>query len=570
MPSLQQFSKADLKTMANGFDHTIAAGGFGIIYHGQLPDGTLVAVKRFTAAVDLEHFQREVDAVVAFRHPSIVPVVGWCYEETARGAVERAIVFPLLTPLDTAVLHRFSDADRALLFQQVGDALAHMHMNDCIHRDIKPDNILVKLAPDGGLERAYLADLGLMSRLAPDADSVATSGTHTLNFLDPCGGREARREHDIYAFGVTVLCIYAKVMRPGQQGGADLVGRVPAAVANAVAPMLQKELSARPDAAGFGRVIGQILTEAAPSLLSPGRGHHQHLTPRLKHITPAGSRSPGAASGGSPPPQEMAAPPPLDMGPEETAPAAMLVLPTATVVPAAALSPAEARARRAAAAKLARGPGGLKPYSPTTANKAEMIADLTGLSGLAAPTFQIVELLYVPAAADDDVVLACAANCPELTHLNLRCTDVTDVSINAIAARCPRLVLLNTQGCLGVTDASITAIAERCPQLADLNLRGCTEVSDRSIAALAANCPNFLKMNVRSSGATDATIRMVAERCIGLTHLNVDRCQGVSDEGIEAIAKYCTGLVEVGVRGCVNVSAALKERLEAQGVKVLQ
>jgi serine/threonine protein kinase len=257
--AFQRFSKAELRAMTDNFDIQINAGGFGTVYKGKLPDGRAVAVKRFNSNFDLRFFQREVNALARFNHPSIVPIVGYCYAEYAAADVERAIVFPLLTPLGTELLHRFSDADRALLFQHVGDALAHLHMNDCIHRDIKPDNILVRLAPSGALERAYLADLGFMSTLAPGASAVSTNPVETPHFLDPaCTGRTVRRENDVYAFGITVQCVYAKVMRPGEQGAADLVGSFSEDVAAAVAPMLHHDFPQRPVAAELGRIVGQI------------------------------------------------------------------------------------------------------------------------------------------------------------------------------------------------------------------------------------------------------------------------------------------------------------------------
>jgi serine/threonine protein kinase len=98
---------------------------------------------------------------------------------------------------------RLPEAEAVSLITQVGEALHYAHCHRVVHRDVKPDNIL--LTADG---RAKLADLGL----AKDTDSDAgltrdSTGLGTPNFMAPEQFKDARhadRRCDVYSLGATL------------------------------------------------------------------------------------------------------------------------------------------------------------------------------------------------------------------------------------------------------------------------------------------------------------------------------------------------------------------------------
>eukprot|EP00899_Mesostigma_viride_P019793 jgi/Mesvir1/27815/Mv07495-RA.1 len=156
----------------------------------------------------------------------------------------------------------------------------------------------------------------------------------------------------------------------------------------------------------------------------------------------------------------------------------------------------------------------------------------------------------------DEGIIAVAAGCPELEHLNMACCNVTDASVSAIAARCARLKFLKVAGCAGVSDASITLLASRCPLLEYLEVSGCRAVTDASITLLARSCPNLrcLLLGKEGPGVTDASIEAVARGCPYLEYLDVAGSRGVTDRSITAVARECPRLRHLSVSHCLYVT----------------
>jgi serine/threonine protein kinase len=104
---------------------------------------------------------------------------------------------------------KFIDVAEALaLTRQVAFALDYAHSEGLIHRDVKPDNVLLKVANSGTDEqvgfRAILTDFGLAKLAEGGVQSIAANPTGTLPYMspeqaqaDPLDGRT-----DIYALGI--------------------------------------------------------------------------------------------------------------------------------------------------------------------------------------------------------------------------------------------------------------------------------------------------------------------------------------------------------------------------------
>jgi serine/threonine-protein kinase len=86
---------------------------------------------------------------------------------------------------------------------EIGKALAHLHAQGYVHRDVKPDNIL--LGPDGS---AKLADLGLAKRLSGDVELTTTNqgvGTpHYMPYEQAVNGDLVDGRSDLFALGATL------------------------------------------------------------------------------------------------------------------------------------------------------------------------------------------------------------------------------------------------------------------------------------------------------------------------------------------------------------------------------
>jgi len=184
----------------------IGRGGFSVVYRAHdRRVGADVAIKLLVpppaaARLARERLRREVQAVRQISHPNIVTV----YDVADAGAWSFVAMEYVPGP-DLAVRVRERgrlDADAvARLGREIAAALEAAHRHGILHRDVKPQNIL--LAPDG---RARLTDFG-SARLAGLETVTQTGGlVGTLDYAAPelvAGGRGDARA-DVYALGVTL------------------------------------------------------------------------------------------------------------------------------------------------------------------------------------------------------------------------------------------------------------------------------------------------------------------------------------------------------------------------------
>jgi hypothetical protein len=99
-----------------------------------------------------------------------------------------------------------SDRDVARIGAALCDALAHAHARDVIHRDVKPQNVMVVAEPAAGAGFAKLTDFGV-AHLA-DGDTLTRTGdvVGTLAYMAPeqAEGRPAGPECDVYSMALTL------------------------------------------------------------------------------------------------------------------------------------------------------------------------------------------------------------------------------------------------------------------------------------------------------------------------------------------------------------------------------
>jgi len=207
----------------------IGRGGFSIVYRARdRRIGADVAIKLLVpppaaARLARERLRREVQVVRQLSHPNIVAV----YDVVDDGPWSFVVMEYVPGP-DLAVRVRQRgplDPDAAArLGCDITAALAAAHRRGILHRDVKPQNIL--LAPDG---RARLTDFG-SARLAGQETVTQTGGlVGTVDYAAPeqlAGGRGDARA-DEYALGVTLYYALTGELpaRVPSRGGAD-VGRV--------------------------------------------------------------------------------------------------------------------------------------------------------------------------------------------------------------------------------------------------------------------------------------------------------------------------------------------------------
>lgn len=225
----------------------IAGGGMGEVYraHDLLLDRAVaVKVLQPNLASDPElvaRFKAEARAAARLTHPNVVGVYDWgCEDEHTYYMVMEYVSGTDLR--DVLVTRSSIEAAEALeITIGVCDALAAAHAGGLVHRDVKPENVLISRTGT-----AKVADFGIAAVADADRTSPGGSIPGTLRYLSPeqASGREATTASDIWAAGA-LLSELMTGMPPLQGAGADLLRRrateppvPPSALATNVPPRL--------------------------------------------------------------------------------------------------------------------------------------------------------------------------------------------------------------------------------------------------------------------------------------------------------------------------------------------
>ncbi len=237
-------------------------GGMAIVYLARdLKHGRDVAVKvvrpELAASLGRARFLREIEIAARLRHPHIVPLYDSGQVAAGHPGLEQdepeaigALYYVMPYEPGHSLRERLARdgplaiADAVMIVRDVCDALAHAHSHGIIHRDIKPDNILLSG------RHAMVADFGV-AQAVTEATPQANAGTMstalgTPGYMAPeqvKGDSKIDHRADIYAVGVLAYELLAG--RPPFGGeAASLSGHrsdVPLAIVAFITKCLEKQ-----------------------------------------------------------------------------------------------------------------------------------------------------------------------------------------------------------------------------------------------------------------------------------------------------------------------------------------
>ncbi len=211
---------------------------------------------------EVQRFQREAKAVSLLSHPNILSVQDF-------GLAPDGEAYLVMDFLDGRSLSAILDQEvyipsyRALpMFLQICEGMQHAHDGGVLHRDLKPNNIVILKSADRA-DQAMIVDFGI-AKLAGDEDQDLTRTGEILgspHYVSPevCLGRKADRRSDIYSMGCLMYeCLGSIPPHVGQTSyetmkrhvefepaKIDAVFRIPERLEQAVFRSLDKEPDAR-------------------------------------------------------------------------------------------------------------------------------------------------------------------------------------------------------------------------------------------------------------------------------------------------------------------------------------
>ncbi len=178
----------------------IGKGGMGEVYEAYDTDkGRTVALKilvdEFTHDVAFRtRFQRESHAAAILQEPHVIPIHDW-------GEIDGSLYIDMRLVQGRTLAELLEDGPlsppRAVdIVAQVGAALDAAHAERLIHRDVKPQNIIVTPA-----DFAYLVDFGITEAVGDTRLTMAGSHIGTLKYMAPerFSGQPATPAVDVYA-----------------------------------------------------------------------------------------------------------------------------------------------------------------------------------------------------------------------------------------------------------------------------------------------------------------------------------------------------------------------------------
>ncbi|HSR99180.1 MAG TPA: serine/threonine-protein kinase [Kofleriaceae bacterium] len=256
----------------------------GVVYRGfDLDFDQTIAIKvlRPGAVDNVARFEREASILATLDHPGVVRYV-------THGVAHEGSSFLVMEWVDGTTLAEhharvgLTPADAVAVARRVAEALGAAHARGLVHRDVKPENILLE---GGDLRRPKVIDFGLVRRASGDARLTETGVVvGTPGYMAPeqaRGEREIDARSDVFALGCVLYeCVSGVPAFGGRNVGGvmarivlcdppalrDVMPDVPAGLERIVARMLAKRRDDRPrDAAAVASELAAVEAPRAPA-----------------------------------------------------------------------------------------------------------------------------------------------------------------------------------------------------------------------------------------------------------------------------------------------------------------
>ena len=184
----------------------IGKGGMGSVFEAIDPTGKRVALKMMSAKAAAypdyrEMFEHEVQSLQKLSHPSIVHIVGEPFSDSSGNLflpmeyIEGKTISQIVQDPNHGP---YQEVEALSLFSQLLDVFSYIHSNSCIHRDVKPSNIMIR--PDGSV---CVIDFGIAKDSKTSTGKTIGRIVGTDGYMSPeqASGLNIDARTDIYSLG---------------------------------------------------------------------------------------------------------------------------------------------------------------------------------------------------------------------------------------------------------------------------------------------------------------------------------------------------------------------------------
>ncbi len=260
----------------------LGRGGFGIVYAGrQRHLGRDVAIKQLPPSFSNDEeirsrFATEARVLASLDHPHIVPIYDYVEQDGLCLLVMECLTGGSVW--DTFRKEGLTPARACVLVVATSAGLHHAHINGVLHRDVKPENLLLTAG-----NHLKVTDFGI-AKVIGGADAVATSdggilGTPAYMAPEQADGGDLSAAADVYAAGTMLYELLSGTLPFSQDGGGlaivyrhlyeqpnplrDIAPQVPQPLADVVMRSIARQPSDRYSTAEeFAIAIGEAAVES--------------------------------------------------------------------------------------------------------------------------------------------------------------------------------------------------------------------------------------------------------------------------------------------------------------------
>jgi len=189
-------------------ERELARGGAGRVFFARTLEGQAVALKvlhpELVVTATADRFLREIKTLSRLEHPHVAKLLDYGERDWLVYLAMTYIEGPTLKE-HIAQVRRVSIDDAVRIGRDVLDALAYAHAHNVVHRDVKPDNIVLSS------EGAMLLDFGIARAIEAAGDEKLTRSGFTVgtsSYMSPeqvIAVRDLDHRSDIYSLGCVLF-----------------------------------------------------------------------------------------------------------------------------------------------------------------------------------------------------------------------------------------------------------------------------------------------------------------------------------------------------------------------------